>query len=163
MPSGRTHTAINVAVTTAAVLVAWQLGAPLTSPVMTGALTGLLIGTVFITPDLDMRHVRTDARRAWGALAWIWWPLLTVSKHRGVSHTWLRGPLLRAAYLAGMLGALLGLTRLAWEAAGGQWPPLTIPAAVTRPDTLWAAGAGYWAAQALHLIADRIPLRWSRL
>lgn len=163
MPSGRTHTLINAGATGLTVLAAWKLGLPLDSPPALAALAGAFVGTVLITPDLDMAHVRTDARRAWGCLGWIWWPLLRLSKHRGVSHTWLRGPLLRLAYITAALGVLLLMARGALQAAGLPWPPLRLPPAALHPPTLLAAGLAYWAAQALHLALDRIPLTWRRL
>ncbi|MBZ9751794.1 metal-binding protein [Deinococcus sp. HMF7604] len=163
MPSGRIHTLINAGVMTAGAAAAGLLGVPLTSPEALAVFTGVFCGTVLITPDLDMAHVRVDAQRAWGPLGWLWWPLLSVSKHRGVSHTWVRGPLIRLGYIGTVLGLLALLVRVLWEAAGGAWPPLTVPADLRRPGVLAAAGAGYWAAQALHLVADRIPLTWTRL
>ncbi|MBZ9715779.1 DUF2227 family putative metal-binding protein [Deinococcus multiflagellatus] len=163
MPSGRIHTLINGAATAGAAAVAWLMGLPLTSPEALALISGAFCGTVLITPDLDMAHVRVDARRAWGPLGWVWWPLLSISKHRGVSHTWVRGPLIRLTYIVVVLGLMLLLVKALWEAAGWPWPPLRVPEDLRRPAVLAAAGFGYWAAQALHLAADRIPLTWRRL
>lgn len=163
MPDGRTHTLINTGVTTLIAAAAWQLGVPLESPPALAALAGAFVGTVLITPDLDMAHVRVRARRAWGLLEWLWWPLLRLSKHRGVSHTWLRGPLIRLGYITGMLTLLLLAARGACQATGLPWPPLRLPPAALHSPTLLAAGLAYWAAQALHLALDGIPLTWRRL
>lgn len=155
MPSGRTHLGINA--TCGALLVgALDLSGvlPLTSPAGLALSGGCLIGSVWITPDLDMKGVRTAPLRAWGPLAFIWTPLLAVSRHRGVSHTFLRGPLLRLAYLAAALGVLAAfaaglLGALDVQVPAPKWPDL--------PGTVAAAAfAGYLAAQWMHLIADRI-------
>lgn len=127
MPNGRTHTLINTIVVSSATTAAEQLGVPLGDPVVVALLAGAVIGTVFITPDLDMARVRTDARRAWGPFELLWWPLLKVSRHRGVSHTYLRGPLIRVAYLALMLGLFFLSVRVGWLLTGLPWRgPYTI-------------------------------------
>lgn len=166
MPNGRTHTLINTVVVSSATAAAERLGAPLGDPVVVALLAGAVIGTVFITPDLDMARVRTDARRAWGPFEVLWWPLLKVSRHRGVSHTYLRGPLIRVAYLALMLGLCFLSVRVGWLLTGLPWTPgswTQVPARWLRGSTLLCALLGYWIAQVLHLLADRIPLTWRRL
>ncbi|MEF2278372.1 DUF2227 family putative metal-binding protein [Deinococcus sp. YIM 134068] len=121
MPNGRTHTLINTIVVSSVTAVAERLGVPLGDPVVVAFLAGTVIGTVFITPDLDMARVRTDARRAWGPFELLWWPLLKVSRHRGVSHTYLRGPLIRIVYLAFMLGLFFLSVRVGWRLTGLPW------------------------------------------
>jgi len=183
MSDGRTHTLVNVASTVCLSLIVCACGVPGTSPGLGCAVAGALFGTLLVTPDLDMIAVRTDPRRHWGPLAFLWIPLLLVSRHRGVSHTWLRGPLIRAAYLAVTL-TLLG--SLVWWAAAHllpagsaqglldtlsssgpvrglreTWTAWTVG---VRPAELWSwAALGYWLAQVSHLLLDRIPLHWKRL
>lgn len=154
MPDGRTHIAVNAALMGGAILTLSALRVSVQSPPVLWALCGALFGTLLVTPDLDMLHVRTEARRAWGRLGWIWLPLLAVSRHRGVSHSWLRGPLLRLAYLGAVLGALgwgLGRLGVPLPARSPGWLPLT-----------WGL-AGYLLAQWAHLVLDGIPLSWRRL
>lgn len=156
MPSGRTHLAINTCCGAAlAGLLDLSGTLALTSPGGLALAAGFLLGSVWITPDLDMKGVRTAPLRAWGPLGFIWSPLLAVTRHRGVSHTFLRGPALRLLYLAAALGAL-------WACTAGLLSALTL--GVPRVDLpAWAGPAmpfvlgGYLAAQWLHLLADRVP------
>ncbi|ASN83181.1 DUF2227 family putative metal-binding protein [Deinococcus ficus] len=165
MPSGRTHSLINFSVLGAGMML-WQvLGRPADDTPGLSVAAGMIIGTVWITPDLDMRGVKVDAQRAWGPLGAVWSPLRMLSKHRGVSHTYLRGPLLRVAYLAAIAALLLLLVRLC---TGTPWnsplPSLPVHLSTAPPVKvlLWSY-CGYHAAQVLHLIADRIPLSFKRL
>jgi len=166
MPDGTTHLAINLgalALTGAALTV---LHVPVLSGPGMALLAGGLIGSVWITPDLDMPGVRTAPLKAWGPFGWLWQPLIRVSRHRGVSHTFVRGPLIRAVYL----GVMLGLTALLMSVLLKQFLPdvwrrvaaLDIHAPVHLKILLWGY-AGYHAMQVAHLIADRIPLNLKRL
>lgn len=164
MPSGRAHESINLLVyAAAAVGYAYARQAGLTAEfdtllapetLKTFSLA-FMIGTFLITPDLDLAENRVQARNNWGLLGTLWIPYGALFSHRGLSHTWLVGPLTRLVYLA-----LLGLA-LSWAAAqvgpyfgysfsfraelGENWPELTI-----------GALAGYYLSQWLHLLADGI-------
>jgi uncharacterized metal-binding protein len=75
--------------------------------------------------------------------------------HRGLSHSWLIGPLTRLAYLA-LLGAALfwvgdGLLRYL-----GISLELQGRVAVPPGEILWALVLGYYVSQWLHLVADGI-------
>ncbi|MBZ9714398.1 DUF2227 family putative metal-binding protein [Deinococcus multiflagellatus] len=96
---------------------------------------GYLIGTLYVTPDLDLPL--NDAARRWGPLRFIWVPYHRLSRHRGMSHTYVLGPLIRLLYLAVLMWPLVALFR----------PEI---------DTGRAAQvlAGYLASQWLHLLAD---------
>ena len=166
MPDGRTHTLINACVTGMGVLTAAALGAELRDARLLLVVGGAVIGTLLISPDLDMLHVQTQTRKAWGPLRGIWYPLLLVSRHRGVSHSYLRGPLIRVTYLALMLTLLWLVASSVWGALG--LPALHLPLAVQGlPSARWRLVLwvllGYWLAQVAHLLADQIPLRWNRL
>uniref|UniRef100_UPI001C2FDA98 DUF2227 family putative metal-binding protein n=1 Tax=Deinococcus sp. GbtcB9 TaxID=2824754 RepID=UPI001C2FDA98 len=55
-------------------------------------------GTPLVPPALDLR--RSDARRRWGKMRFIWAPYAALSRHRGMSHTYPAGPTIRLADLA---------------------------------------------------------------
>lgn len=112
---------------------------------MEGVLTfgaGYLIGTLLITPDLDLRY--NDAARRWGLLRVLWAPYHLMSKHRGMSHTYVLGPLTRLLYISAWLWPVAYLFRpetVNWDAL--LWPAVQVI-------------AGYVVAQWLHLMADGI-------
>lgn len=108
---------------------------------------GYLIGTLLVTPDLDLRW--NDAARRWGPLRFIWTPYHLFSRHRGMSHTYLLGPLTRLVYLGvWVLLALMAAGVLqrgpSVALSAGSW---LIVAQVT---------AGYFMSQWMHLMADGI-------
>ena len=164
MPSGRAHESINLLTYgAAAVGYAYARQAGLTAEfdtllapetLKTFSLA-FMVGTFLITPDLDLAENRMQARNNWGLLGLLWIPYGALFSHRGLSHTWLVGPLTRLAYLA-----LLGLA-LSWAAAqvgpyfgygfsfraelGENWPELAI-----------GALSGYYLSQWLHLLADGV-------
>lgn len=154
MSTGRDHLMANLALTAGCALgLKGNVGAEHYSAVM----AGLLLGSIWITPDLDMYGTRTVVLRAWGPLWILWFPVLRYSKHRGRSHTYLRGPLFRLAWM--LLIVLVALMVSApWMAVTTQdhiilavmqgWP--------------WAL-PGYFVTQWLHLWMDKIPMRLERL
>ena len=65
-----------------------------------------------------------------------------------------------------MLGLFFLSVRVGWRLTGlpwtlGNW--IQVPAGWLSGSTLLCALLGYWIAQVLHLLADRIPLAWRRL
>ena len=146
MASGRTHESFNLALVGAAGGAGYALGLP--DPALWGFVAGGLVGTFWVTPDLDLAgQARVRPLRYWGPLAVLWWPYGWVRRHRGVSHSWVVGPLERLLYL-GLLAAG-GLALLGVDLAAG-WAAL-------RP---YAPGglAGYLLAQWGHLLLDGQPL-----
>lgn len=164
MPSGRVHEAINLSVLGLATAAYWVYRQDLevAQPVALALVGGYLLGTFLITPDLDLAEQRVRAKGRWGWLGWLWVPYGWMFAHRGLSHTWVVGPLTRLLYLGAMgmlvywlLAALAGYLGLHINLqARLSWPPQEI---------LWALVLGYYAAQWLHLIADGIWPDSSRL
>ena len=117
-------------------------------------MTGFVIGSFLITPDLDMAGEKpVRPLRYWGPLGILWWPYGQLFKHRGLSHTWILGPLTRLIYVLLLLAGaglaisfLEGLGWITWK--GGPIPP-----------TLGAGVLGYFVAQWLHLTLDAIYSR----
>jgi uncharacterized metal-binding protein len=164
MPSGRTHESINL-LTYGAAAVAYAyarqegltaefdtLLAPETLKTFTLC---YLIGTFLITPDMDLAENRMQARNNWGILGVLWIPYGALFSHRGLSHSWIIGPLTRLVYMAliGMalwwgfaqVGPYFGYTFSFRAELNQNWQELAI-----------GALAGYYLSQWLHLVADGI-------
>lgn len=164
MASGRTHETINLSVFALATAgYAYARGQGLTAEFDTlltletllAFSVSYLIGTFFVTPDLDLAENPVQARNNWGLLGFLWVPYGALFSHRGLSHTWLIGPLTRLIYLALLVlafgwfisevAAYFGY-RIAFEAEVGEsWPQLSL-----------GALTGYYLSQWLHLMADGI-------
>ena len=164
VPSGRVHNLINLAGYAALGGAAWSARqAGLLSFDAAQALcfsVGFAVGTFLLSPDLDLAEGHVSSKRAWGPLGALWVPYGMLFSHRGLSHSWIVGPLTRLAYLAVL--AALGWGLLHALAPGLRWPaPAAPPWALA-----WPLLAGYYLSQWLHLIADGIrpdrKLTWKR-
>ncbi|MDO4262880.1 MAG: metal-binding protein [Deinococcus sp.] len=155
MPSGRVHNSINMAVY--AVLAAgaiWASREGLVTLTQTQTLhfsLGFLAGTFLLSPDLDLSEQGVNSKRNWGFLGPLWVPYGMVFSHRGLSHTWLIGPLTRLAYLAILVFLVVGVLCTFWP--GVQLPALPDP---IEWKVLVPVTSGYFLSQWLHLIADGI-------
>ncbi len=164
MPSGRAHESINLlAYGGAAVAYAYARQQGLTgefdtllAPETLKTFTlSYLIGTFLITPDMDLAENRMQARNNWGLLGTLWIPYGALFSHRGLSHSWLIGPLTRLVYLALIAIAL-------WWAAAQVGPyfgyNFSFKAELNQNWQELAIGAlsGYYLSQWLHLVADGI-------
>lgn len=163
MASGRTHETVNLSVFAALVGgYAYARARGLTdfdllfAPETLWAFSlSYLIGTFFITPDLDLAENRMQARNNWGLLGLLWVPYGALFSHRGLSHTWIIGPLTRLVYLlllalafgwaASEVAPWFGLRFFFSAEVGDNWPSLLVGALL-----------GYYLSQWLHLIADGI-------
>ncbi len=146
MPDGKTHEHANLALVPASALLVATAFPPEQA---LAYLAGGLFGTFWVTPDLDLSAHNAEVRplRYWGPLKVIWVPYGIVFRHRGLSHTWIVGPLSRLLYLALAAALLLNLL----GASGFQ-----LPLDPVRPY-LPAFAAGYFVAQWVHLVLDAIP------
>jgi uncharacterized metal-binding protein len=155
VPSGRVHNLINIAaysVLAAGVLVATRQNLLTVTPAQALNFTlGFGVGTFLLSPDLDLAEGRVDSKRRWGVLGVLWVPYGMLFSHRGLSHTWLLGPLTRLAYLTVIVGLLVGLLRFVWPDVPLPGIPQPISLGVVLPLLL-----GYYLSQWLHLIADGV-------
>ena len=165
MASGRRHEAVNLAVL-GAVTAGWfwaranghgpllDAGAPL--PARVSFLFSYAIGTFLVTPDLDLATRSVRAKSNWGVLGWLWYPYGALFRHRGISHSWIAGPLTRLLYL---LVLALGLSELLSVTAGALGFEFRLRAELAGNWTwlLVGAAAGYFLSQWLHLLADGLP------
>jgi uncharacterized metal-binding protein len=139
---GWQHTSVNLSALLPSTGALLWLGHPDTALAFSAA---FLFGTLLVTPDLDLQL--NDARRRWGPLRFIWAPYAALSRHRGMSHTYFAGPLVRLAYLAVWC---LPVVALALSLNLDDFPPV-IP-------LTWVITAllGYFTSQWLHLLCDGI-------
>ncbi len=125
-------------------------------------------GTYLLSPDLDLAEQHVSTKNNWGPLGFLWVPYGWVFSHRGMSHSWLLGPLTRLIYLALLLvlpvlllrGPILNVN-LEGMARGPAYDLLrSMQGFWLRPeiarDTLIALVLGYYVSQWLHLIADGV-------
>lgn len=104
MPNGPAHAAaadntfIAVAIPATVAGIAYH-------PAMLGMVAGALLGKIS-DPDLDHWRKTQSEHRVWrfnviAGFLWsaFWWPYQKLSPHRGISHTWPYGTLIRFLYL----------------------------------------------------------------
>ncbi len=157
MPSGRVHNLINTAaygVIAAAAVWGAQQGAVVITPAQASSFSvAYAVGTFLLSPDLDLAEGQVDSKRRWGPLGVLWVPYGRVFSHRGLSHTWLLGPLTRLIYLALIALLVFGLLKAFWPALA--WP-VPVPAQPLNFTLILAPALGYYVSQWLHLIADGV-------
>ncbi len=170
MADGRRHERVNL-FALGALTVAWYLGQLQERPLLPEELAPLpariaftlsyLLGTFLVTPDLDLANRSVRAKKHWGLLGILWVPYGAIFRHRGLSHSWLVGPLTRLLYLVVLA---LALSELAQVTAGWLGYRLELRAALSGQWGWLLAGsaAGYYLSQWLHLLLDGMPARRRR-
>lgn len=118
-------------------------------------LVGGSIGTLFLSPDIDLRKSRASYR--WGALSFLWEPYRALHPHRGASHTYLYGPLSRLVYL----GIIVLAVSLLMGRGNDLWYSLSLLVDQRGQEVLLPFLGGYLFSQWAHLIQDGI-LPWGR-
>jgi uncharacterized metal-binding protein len=153
MPSGRVHEAVNLTVLGAGALAYLAQGGSPEEPRALAFALAYLAGTYLLSPDLDLAEKGVRAGRRWGVLRLLWRPYGWLFRHRGLSHTWVLGPLTRLAYRGGVvwvlafpLGRLLAYLGVDWDLRPPSWPK----------EALGWGLLGYYLSQWLHLLADGI-------
>ncbi|UQN05863.1 metal-binding protein [Deinococcus sp. QL22] len=159
VPSGRVHNLINVAaysVLAGGVLLASAQNVVAVSPTQAVYFSlAYAAGTFLLSPDLDLAEGHVNSKRYWGVLGFLWAPYGMIFSHRGISHTWVVGPLTRLAYLAIMVGIGVGLISLVFPGVRLPTFPQTLNVAELWP-ALWPLLLGYYLSQWLHLMADGV-------
>jgi uncharacterized metal-binding protein len=153
MPSGRTHEAINLTLLgLGGALYLAQGGSP-EEPRALAFLLGYLTGTFLLSPDLDLAEKGVRAQGRWGVLGALWRPYGWLFRHRGLSHTWILGPLTRLGYLLLLLFLLYGLLK---GVAAFMGASLALALPPLPKEVLLFGLLGYYLSQWLHLVADGI-------
>lgn len=162
MASGRTHETLNL-VALGGLAAAYAYGRAqghgpaidsLFPPETRAAFTlAYLLGTFLVTPDLDLAESSVRAKSHWGLMGLLWVPYGLVFKHRGLSHSWLFGPLTRLAYMVLMAIALAYLLSALGPTFGYSF---NVEAKLEDNWRELGAGAlvGYYLSQWMHLLAD---------
>lgn len=157
MPSGRVHNIINTSsygVMAAAALYGIQQNLLVITPMQALSFTlAYAAGTFLLSPDLNLAEGRVNSKRRWGWLGFVWVPYGRMFSHRGLSHTWLLGPLTRLVYVGLLLLSVWALISAAWPDLA--WPNLKAATPLSLTVVLPLA-LGYYVSQWLHLIADGV-------
>jgi uncharacterized metal-binding protein len=160
MPDGRTHTRIN--------LICYLAGSSLVTGLYFGGIynvsipqlvllsVGYGVGTYWITPDLDLAEQHVRAKKAWGPWGILWVPYGHLSEHRGMSHSWLWGPLSRLLYVMLCLTPIWILVYLLFSTQPEFRPNLSKVWRFLLFADFWLIFLGYYVSQWLHLVADGI-------
>lgn len=172
MPSGAVHNVINtlslLAIGSAAGYATQRGIIKLEAGAVLSFCSAFMAGTYLLSPDLDLAEQNVSSKRNWGWFGFLWVPYGWVFSHRGLSHSWLVGPLTRLTYLALLLiipAMLLRDPILNWQLEAVTRGPMadllkSFQGFWLRPqvarDTLIALALGYYISQWLHLIADGI-------
>jgi uncharacterized metal-binding protein len=153
MPSGRTHEAINLTLLGLGGAFYLAQGGLPEEPSALAFLLGYLAGTFLLSPDLDLAEKGVRAQGRWGVLGALWRPYGWLFRHRGLSHTWILGPLTRLGYLLLLLFLLYGLLK---GVAAFMGASLALALPPLPKEVLLFGLLGYYLSQWLHLVADGI-------
>ena len=159
MPRGPVHESVNLTALALGIIAYHRLvpeGSTALPPgALEGFVAGYLVGSLWVTPDLDLAERKNTPRpaRLWGWLRLLWVPYGRLFRHRGLSHTWVVGPLTRVLYLVLIFeGVRYGLARL--PGVGTHLEPLAFTRWALSPVGV-AGLLGYFTSQWLHLALDR--------
>ncbi|WIY61099.1 metal-binding protein [Bacillus arachidis] len=154
MPSGKTHTKINLLSLPIVLFMLVSYGLTNFDFLLTFAI-GFLIGTFFLTPDLD---IHSSAYNKWGLLRIFWYPYQCVMPHRSfLTHTLVIGDLIRILYMLLVFSPFLYI--LNKTVLDGR----LLEIAKEYDVALTTFVIGVIAASALHIIADRLNTRRKKL
>ncbi|MFX3622942.1 MAG: metal-binding protein [Ectobacillus sp.] len=154
MPSGRTHTRLNLVAFPVLLffLIAYGFtGAGFLLPFA----GGFMAGTYLLSPDLD---TNSAPYRKWGLLRIFWYPYKAIMPHRSIlTHTIILGDIIRLLYLTLVISPLLYI--LNKMVLDGQ----LIPIVREHRDVLFVLVLGVIAASTLHIAADVLNTQRKRL
>lgn len=141
MPSGRAHLWIEIALSPLILTAFHLVDTSWADLALLGM--GYFTGSLFLTPDLDVPY--SVCRRRWGILGAIWAPYSFFSRHRGLSHHPLCGPLIRIAYVALPLSIIFVF-------AGHV---LDVPWQLVDPKAIVLLMVGVVVVNLIHVLTDR--------
>jgi uncharacterized metal-binding protein len=154
MPSGRTHTKINLISLPVVLFMLFSYGLTNFDFLLTFAI-GFLIGTFFLTPDLD---TYSNAYNKWGLLRIFWYPYRSVMPHRSFfTHTIIIGDIIRIVYMLIVFSPFLFLLNVI--ALGGN----LIEIAKEHEVEITTFVMGIVVASTLHIIADKANTRRKKM
>lgn len=153
MPSGKTHTKLNI-VSLPILLFLFVSYGMTNSTVLLAFAVGFLLGTYFLSPDLD---TKSGPYRKWGLLRVFWYPYQKLMPHRSfLTHSFIIGDLIRLAYL-------VAIVSLVFSVIHKQWLDKLWFAADAHIPFLVIVIIGIMFASALHIAVDFLNTKRKRL
>ncbi|PEZ01512.1 peptidase [Bacillus sp. AFS018417] len=154
MPSGKTHTKINLVSLPIVLFMLGSYGLTNFDFLLTFTI-GFIVGTYFLTPDLD---IHSSAYRKWGLFRIFWYPYQVVMPHRSpLTHTIIIGDLIRLLYMLLVFSPFLYvLNKTVLEGK-------LIEIAKAHKVAIIMFVLGVIAASALHIIADGVNTRRKKM
>lgn len=147
MPSGKTHTKINLLSLPIVLFMLISYGLTTFDFLLAFAI-GFLIGTFFLTPDLD---IHSSAYKKWGLLRIFWYPYQVIMPHRSpLTHTIVIGDIIRLLYMLLVFSPflyVLNITVLEGE---------LLQMAKEHEVAIVTFVMGVVAASTLHIVADHV-------
>ena len=159
MPSGRTHTRIDLVMLVVLLGGGAYFWGPLTrffgrdefSEYSIVFVVSYLFGTFLLSPDMDL--AKSDPMRNWGVLRLLWRPYSHLFKHRGVSHMPIVGTLTRVLYILSVVyvvGAVANVFfNMGWKMS------LRDLQRIDWVGVIWAL-CGLCLPDLFHILADRL-------
>lgn len=159
MPSGKTHTRIDLLMLVVLMSVAAYFWSSLADYFGRDELAEYgsvfvvcyLFGTFLLSPDMDLNT--SDPMKNWGVLRLLWRPYANLFKHRGISHMPILGTLTRVAYILLLVYVVCAvanaLFEMGWELSFKN---------LSKVDTqalLWGL-CGLCLPDLFHILADRL-------
>ncbi len=168
MPSGKVHDWVTLGTAFMAIPLSGMYLPPETRPLAWLAIASYTFSGIWLSSDLD---VRSSAYRRWGPLRYLWLPYQKLVPHRSwISHGWAVGPLLRVAYLLGMMMLLwlalswgLRQVGIAIHADPHSWLMRFTDWTLTYRAEVWAIVFGLVAGGTAHSLLDWLSTRFKRL
>ena len=159
MPSGKTHTRIDLFLLVFILGAAWYFWPSLVKFFGRDEMAeyGIvfvvtyLFGTYLLSPDMDLNT--SDPMKNWGVLRLLWRPYANVFKHRGLSHMPIVGTLTRVVYILIVVYALSAVANafldLGWKMS------LDDLKKIDRNSVFWGV-FGLCLPDLFHILADRL-------
>ena len=157
MPSGKTHTRIDLFLLVILLLAAayfWGglvgfFGRDEMAEYSIVFVVAYLFGTFLLSPDMDLNT--SDPMKNWGVLRLLWRPYAQVFKHRGLSHMPIVGTLTRVFYIFIVVYVLFAVANaffdLGWKMSVDDLKE------IDRYAVVWAL-AGLCLPDIFHIVAD---------
>ncbi len=164
MPSGKVHDWVTVSTAIGAIPLTAMYLPPETRPLAWLAIASYTFSGIWLSSDLD---TRSSAYYRWGPLRILWYPYQKLVPHRSwISHGLGIGPLLRVAYLIGivallvwLVGWLLGRIGIALQVDAQSWLLHATDWVLTYQREVLALVLGLVAGGAIHSLMDFVHTR----
>jgi len=159
MPSGKTHTRIDLFLLIVMIGIAGYFWSSLTdyfgrdefAEYGSVFVVAYLFGTFLLSPDMDLNT--SDPMKNWGVLRLLWRPYANLFKHRGVSHIPILGTLTRVMYILLLVYAICAMANALFEM--GWELSIKNLKEVDQRVIIWGL-CGLCLPDLFHILADRV-------